>query len=361
MRRAGRPWLVPLILLLAVSAGTRAEDLSVLGYFLGYIPRISDALQPAVPAGPATPREMALDLLRRYSPTGYYIITQYGECPAKYVYGEKTDFMEFVEGDSPVEIAGSLNEAVHEVCHAYANSVGYWLLDRQGLLGVRQVYTAFYLGEEDTIVVRHTPVFPSREMEAYFPDEERTMRFETYIGSSEANLGTQAHGIYGLLNEYNAYYHGTKTAVDLAVFYMNEAPQTTENWFKFFAGVNGTYYAYLEFRLYILNYLRYARDKYPQTYDQILKNREFVRAFLRIDRNHAELMESYFRLKKEIASHLRGLGYEVKEDDEYLTITKGVRIYKQENELATYRFLESRLERPDLHEILRALAEAGRS
>jgi len=358
MRRVGaRVLLAAVILLVMGSAPIRAEDLSGLIHLLRQLPQLTDALQTLGPASAQSQRGLALTLLQRYSPTGFYIVDRYSNLPTKYSYGAKLDFMTFVHGSKASEIVACLSTAVHETCHAYTHQMVYPLLEQKELTtapGVR--YSAYYIGAEETILVKHTPVFATKEMESYFPQSLRTFRFSTYIYPSQADLGAQVEGVYGLLGEFTAYYHGTKAAVDMIGFYQNETTPTPENWFECFAAINSTYLSYLEFKLYILKYLLYARNNYPVIYGQIVSNREFVDAFLKIDRKFSDLLQSYFAKQLDIHKMLRNRGFSVNEDDEYLWIVQGVTKTGQANHLRTYKLLQEELSKSEYQDLMAVLA-----
>jgi len=335
-------------------ATARAEDLSGLVQFLRQIPQLTDALADLDPADGQSQRSLALTLLQKYSPTGFYLIDRYENCPAKY-YRAKQDFLQYVQGSKPVEIAECLGTAVHETCHAYTNTMAYVLLPNGDQAFGREPYSVFCLGAGMNIIVRRTPVFPSAEMAAEFPQPLRTLRFSPYISPSQANLTTQVYGIYGLLDEFTAYYHGTRTSLDLLEFYKTEAAQTRENWFSFFDGIYANYCAYPEFKLYILKYLQFARAKYPQIYRQLLENREFTEAFSRVDRGFSGLIGEFLAIKPEILGLIRSRGYEAFEDEDYLWLGQGAKREALANNHRTYELLTAELAKPEYGEILTAL------
>lgn len=340
--------------LLLAGPAARAEDLSGLVQFLRQIPQLTDALAELDPADGQSQRSLALILLQKYSPTGFYLIDRYENCPPRY-YREKQDFLQYVEGGKPVEIAECLGTAVHETCHAYTYAMAYALLPDGDQAFGREPYSAFCLEAGANAIVRRTPVFPSAEMAAEFPPQLRTLRFSPYISPSQANLTTQAFGVYGLLDEFTAYYHGTRTSLDLLEFYQTEAAQTRENWFSFFGGIYANYCAYPEFKLYILKYLQYAGTKYPQIYRQLLENREFTEAFRRIDRNFAGLIREFLAIKPEIISRLRGQGFEAFEDEDYLWLGQGARREALATNHRTYEMLAAELAKPEYGAVLSAL------
>jgi hypothetical protein len=306
-------------------------------------------------------RSTVLGLLRTYSPTGYHIVDTYAKAPKKYTFGSgsitvgKTDFMTWVDGTNPSAIVKSMNTVVHETCHGYTSLLGYTHRTASDRESFADNVDCYYVGGDEVILVPRTKTFPSREMAGTFTAEQKTFRFKTYITSKEASQGTQVGGIYGLLDEFNAYYHGTKVSFDLLPFYEERLPDSRETWFQYFTEVNGTYYAFLEFKLYIAKYLLYAREKHPDVYEGIMNNDAFRKAFSRIDRNWSDLIRDYFAVKGEITEKLRRKGYEVSEDDTTLWIGQNRSKKGVGNFVDTYKALEVMLGDKELVDILAPL------
>lgn len=311
--------------------------------------------------GDANVRSTVIGLLRTYSPTGFHIIDTYVKAPKTYKFGSstittgKTDFMTWVEGTTSREIVKSLNTVVHETCHGYTGLLGYMHMKDGGDEGHWGKVDYYYVGGDEGILVYETKTFPSREMADTFTEKQKTFRFKTYITSKETSQGTQVSGIYGLLDELNAYYHGTKVSFDLLPFYEERMPDSPEGWLQYFQEVNGTYYAHLEFKLYIAKYLLYAREEHPDVYEGIMSNDAFRRAFARIDKNYSELIRDFFAVKIKIADKLRSRGFEVSEDDRFVWIGKHGSKKGRGHFLDTYRVLEAELGNEELIDILAPL------
>jgi hypothetical protein len=150
-----------------------------------------------------------------------------------------------------------------------------------------------------------------------FREDLRTFRFD-YIDTDSLDLGTQLQGVYGLLDEFNAYYLGTKTSYELLPYYLNKG--VNAEWGIFFNTVNGTLYGILEFKLYILKYLIFARENYPQIYSGIMANGKFREAFIKADRNAYLFILDYFSRKRSIYDHIEKFGYMVSETDEAIIL-----------------------------------------
>jgi hypothetical protein len=114
----------------------------------------------------------------------------------------------------------------------------------------------------------------------------------------------------------NAYYQGTKTAYDLYEYYKNESAGTPKDWLEYIDGICSTRYAYLEFKLYILNYLLYAKQYRPSVYNSVLANEAFMKAYRAIDANWSKLIADVETRKAEMIKYLKETkGYQVRESD----------------------------------------------
>lgn len=300
--------------------------------------------------------------LKTYSPNSYRLLKNYYNAPLEYCFGTititlgpKTSFLDYVDGDSDRDIVASLNTLVHEMCHAYTNSATYSYLQQQPdiPIGFGDEYSLFYVDSSRSILVHHTPVFPTREIHAIVPEQFRTMRYETYIYPS-SEIGSQVDGIYGLLNEWYAYYHGTRTDIDLFDYYAAGAKNQPNRWLDFFAAVNGTYYAHLEFKFYSLKYLLYAQEHHPDIYREILANTNFIDAFNAVDASFAALNQKYFQMKEHIFQQLAKQGIQVRTDDKYDYI--GLR--NRGNFLETYQLLDNELNQSTYQAILKLIQSA---
>ncbi|MBN2080229.1 MAG: hypothetical protein JW838_14765 [Spirochaetes bacterium] len=313
--------------------------------------------------GGPSPRLLVLDTLKRYSPTGYHIVTAYGGAPEEITMAgsrlrmSKTDFMAYVRGAAMPEMASWLNVTVHEMCHGYTARMAYHLApERKIAVYPGDRYLAFYIGGDEDILVRITRVFPSREIARDFPAGIRTFRFATYVDSPRSNMGTQVNGVYGLLDELNAYYHGTRTALDLLPFYKKQSRQDAQLWRAFFNQVNGTYYAHLEFKLFILKYLIYAEKTHPGIYRDIMDNEGFRKAFATIDKNFTALNEEYSRSKTDIFGFLKTKGIEAREEGKYLYFKSGNTTMGLGNFTDTRDLLARELEKTEYRDMLARLA-----
>ncbi|MEX0596415.1 MAG: hypothetical protein WD512_07925, partial [Candidatus Paceibacterota bacterium] len=135
-----------------------------------------------------------------------------------------------------------------------------------------------------TIKVKHTSTFKSRKIVKIIPDSCKTFRFDLYI-DTKSNHVTQHYGIYGLLDEFLAYYKGVKAKYDF---------KSTINDSIYFAGiVTSEMQAYYEFKYYIISYLIYAEDNHSRKFNRIINNNDFKEVFEYVDSNFAILVNKF--------------------------------------------------------------------
>ncbi|MHB0936511.1 MAG: hypothetical protein ACYC6A_08995 [Armatimonadota bacterium] len=305
-------------------------------------------------------RTVVHELLRTYSPTGKYVLDRCAQCPNTLDCGGVTvtinpcpDPVTLVKSRTLDGIISDLTIVVHEMTHEYQHRIAFAMLAEQKIPPKADRYHAYYTGTE-TILVQQTRVYRTSEMQGLFPAVLRTERFPVYVFPAR-ETGAQLDGIYGLLDEYDAYYIGTKTALDFYNYYRISRDGTPEDWFRFFDNMNRYYFAQAEFRLYILNYLRYAKAHHPEVYTGVMGNAAFRRAFREVDSGYAKLVQDYFAAKAQIFAQLRADGYEVDEDDEFTRIGRDGAFTGRSNFLKSYHALTAELAKPEYQALLKEL------
>jgi len=131
----------------------------------------------------------------------------------------------------------------------------------------------------------------SEEMTVLIPEENRTFRFNDYVGSGSP-LSSNRSGIYGLLDEFNAYQMGMNYGVNMFDYYCAQE-SSFESWRQYINGCENNRQAYAEFRYYILTYLLYAKEHYPAIYEGLMNNEKLRYAFTIVEANFAEDIAQY--------------------------------------------------------------------
>jgi hypothetical protein len=131
--------------------------------------------------------------------------------------------------------------------------------------------------------------------------------------SPGATVSANPSGIYGLLDEFQAYYYGLKAAYDcypyLKEYGAYEDTAIVHEYITFLYGsISGSYY---EFKWFILLYMDYVKINFPHLYKQFIESREFLTAFLYFNEHFENLVEVLIPERvRMLITELNGLGKE---------------------------------------------------
>ena len=148
------------------------------------------------------------------------------------------------------------------------------------------------------------------------PNIADLFRFDTYIGGGEnGNTASNISGIYGLMEEFSAYYHGSNASFIIYNDLKKKNIMQYYDWDKDDGSTYDTlilenikltreqanycmssYTSYYEFSVFIGAYLKYVKKHHPTMYHEILSNERFRTAFRVIDQNFSRLA---IRMEKE--------------------------------------------------------------
>jgi hypothetical protein len=139
---------------------------------------------------------------------------------------------------------------------------------------------------DSLIELKRTEVISTKSMSEFFEKRCTTdsiFRYNTYIKDAEDKMASNIAGIYGLMNEFCAYYHGSRVAYLMYKKY--EELSGDFEYFKDFmaADVSGTFYAYYEFNLFMGGYLAYLKLNQPTIYQATINNQSLCIAYTLID------------------------------------------------------------------------------
>ncbi len=308
----------------------------------------------------AQSKTRTLVLLKKYNPEGYQIIKTYLNAPTEFKIGplttssSKTDFGIYIMGADEMSIVASLGTVVHEINHGYTNLLALNEKASKNLTKlVDKRASFFFINASQQILVPHTTTFPSKLIANNVKLAFRKFRYDEYITSTNSILGTQQSGIYGLMDEWNAYYQDTRTNYELYDYFVAETKQTPEDWARYLGQVNGVFYAYAEFKYFILEYLKYAQKNQPAIYKDIINNTAFKESFQAIDQGYANLIEQYFERRRGILASLKEKGLKVSMDGQFTFIgTKG-----HGNFMKEYQGLMAAMEEASFKKILLELSK----
>ncbi|MBR4182324.1 MAG: hypothetical protein IKQ56_00740 [Lachnospiraceae bacterium] len=176
-----------------------------------------------------------LALLKTYNPDAYQIVS--------------TEIYEFYDDPSfwfgYGNIISGLDAAVHETYHGYTENTA-------GILGKRE---NIYAGNDRSYILDYSniPLFASSEAFEDLDASLRTDRFENYVGKSSI-MSSNMYGVYGLINEFSAYYWGLNTMSSLMDYYKEYDTDNT-GWKAFISSLGNNMNAYAEFKYWTLSYI----------------------------------------------------------------------------------------------------------
>jgi hypothetical protein len=228
--------------------------------------------------------EAMLALLDRYDPDGAWIL-RHGQ-------NANHSWRDYVAGSSTFnEARNRLELVVHESLHIFTAETGKSYSRAPVPHDDRTQYNRLfhiYIGGGAFITVPLTNVYDTAEMADTIPEALRTVRYDEYVSSEAHPLqSSRSDGVYGLLNEYVSYCWQLNNHTKLIRF---RGESIALQW--------GSYLNYMEFRYYILSYLLYAREHYPEIYEEIMGNAAFCRAFTTIDGLFAGFVQDYLAAKR---------------------------------------------------------------
>jgi hypothetical protein len=264
--------------------------------------------------GKRAARATVWELLERNNPDARYFMTSLYNLPTEINLGnmqitlsEPTDFMEYIDDYDTEGILDEIGTAVHESCHAYESmKVFHYITAGEIPYEFEDSYSVYYISSDEEYVVKQTETFPSREFADEIPEKYRTLRYKTYIDSPVHNLGTQQKGIYGLMDEWTAYYNGFKTTVMNYPEYEKLAKRNASKYLKYIEHAASHKVAYLEFKYYILHYLYFARNNHRDEYNEIIHNQQFIKSYKAVDLAYTEMIRVYEKrimlIKKDVES-----------------------------------------------------------
>jgi len=233
----------------------------------------------------------ALELVQKYSDGGGYTLMHSVKLGKKYCKKQGDELMTFLsllanfkQSEEMKKVmaqipAGSfgLTMGFHEITHLFTSTAKFDLLgkfkQKRGNLVLFEVpvghYSSFFLDTWGTHHLEHTAYYDSQKITEILPANKFSgSRYDKYITGDPSSASRQ-DGIYGLLNEYHAYFHG-------AYFVNNMHKAGVE---KSYAN---EYTAFAEFTLFILKYLDYAKKNQPNVYKSNMKQKELMETFVRI-------------------------------------------------------------------------------
>jgi hypothetical protein len=264
-------------------------------------------------------------LLKENSPEVFTLLKDYYTIPRR-ISCPTTDWI--LEPVRPIDkyvdfkdISGTIPWAVYNLSHSLAVTKGMYIaaIDND-CLDIYGGIFAYSINPKKTIVVNNTDVIKSHIMAKSVPSQYRGAYFKKTLQSRDNELGSQKFGIYGLLDEFNSFYYAMRVTIDLLDLYEEEFKLKVDKWLNFFGRTEMIYSSYVEYKIYLLEYLLYCKENKPKIYAKIISNEDFKEAFYQIDKNWAIALNEYEDFKSEVKSYFSDNKIDFKESDKMIQI-----------------------------------------
>lgn len=244
----------------------------------------------------AEKNEFILYLAKKFN-TNALDILSYAEKPREYTH--------YVDGSSHMSQLINYSTVVHEMCHGANFDIAHF--EYQGL----------YITPDIKLKILKGPVYKSNQLNKFVPKDQQKeiFRYSIYIrGTTDRGiripfLASVSEGIYGLLNEFTAYYQGVHAALEIyphvkAAYGVEDYEPTV----KFLQHQASEIYAYHEFRLFMAWYVHFAEKKHPDVYKGCVENQDLKVAISLVDQLYLKTIEDYKRLRQSLVDDINTVG-----------------------------------------------------
>lgn len=242
-------------------------------------------------------QDWAMSQLLSYSNTGYDIVNTFHKNGSSISFGgHSTSFgmhhLEYCELKDTSSFLSSISTTVHETTHGLDSQIPYMFAKRGEKVENLSLTEGFYIDENIQYYLDYpkTALFPSIDVVKIIPINLQTFRFNTYM-VAKPTQSTQNSGIIGLMEEFNAYYQGSKVIFDLFPLFKEKYPTRVAcEWPSTFISNADAYY---EFDFFIKEYLLYAKTNHPALYNELKNDYMFKLIYQTIRRNFGSMISQY--------------------------------------------------------------------
>lgn len=195
---------------------------------------------------------------------------------------QKTEFINMLlKGGFKNDFVGTFGTTVHECLHGYDSDLS------DGLDWDNSTYPIAYFVDKD-IVIRFAGrrLFKTEELHKSFfsKDIQNLFRYGTYVHDrlAPSTASSNQWGFYGLLEEFNAYYHDVRAQIEYFTCNVYDGPSDET--------FGNSMHAYFEFNIFMASYLKYAEKYQKPDYDYLMANQDLRLAYTLIEHNWRNLL-----------------------------------------------------------------------
>ncbi len=234
------------------------------------------------------------------------LATKYNSKTTQEIWKSDTKFVfnEYVDGKTEKDLIKSYSTVIHELLHGYNQT------EKGG--------HTYFIENGIRIHVPFTEVYNSKELNKFVRKglQDSIFRYGLYVGgksdlpglghikglndSKQNEVMSVQLGIYGLLEEFSAYYFGDLAVFELYDYYANKYQKDDKDaWSDYFSESKSDLVAYYEFQLFIAWYLDYAKEKHPKIYSEIMNNKALKVVYTLIQNKFEALASEIERIEQE--------------------------------------------------------------
>ncbi len=240
-------------------------------------------------------KKQTLDSVQKCTSNAYEIINHHeADFVKKYMTHNGVSYLkkDFISG---------LGTTVHECLHGYDNDLS------NGIGWDENSYPiAYFIDKNIVITFQGKRLFKTDQLHNnFFPKKVKELfRYGTYVyDKGPAETSSNQWGIYGLMEEFNAYYHDMQAQIE----YYNCNYKGTKIEIIFGNEMN----AYYEFNIFMGYYLQYAKKYEKQDYDVMMSNEKLRLAYSLMEINWRQLLTEVFQ-DKDLGLRLPNLSEDAK-------------------------------------------------
>ncbi len=222
------------------------------------------------------------------------------------------DFERYVHGNNWEALLKGFGTVVHESAHHHNNNVTskHWQQQED-----KTKSEHYIINDSIEVLLEFEKVFNSRKLNKIVPDslQKQIFRYPDYVGNRQVPLplASQAHGIYGLMEEWSAYHLDARTHYELFDYYRQhqcDGYNNAEAWAKYMSTFAGNLVPYYEFKLFMSWYLQYAKQEYPEVYQRLMQHHKLRLVYTLIDNQYGEVVQHYKAMLPRLVSDLNAAG-----------------------------------------------------
>lgn len=165
----------------------------------------------------------------------------------------------------------------------------------------------YFINNELTFEVPVFDVFRSEEMDQIVDNKykDQIFRYGEYINSTDFDMDSQENGIFGILEEYTAYYQDILAYQEMYAYLEQNIPYSeTELWVSYLVQNGNVLSTSAEFNLFISWYMQYAKVYHPNVYNKIVKSEELKELYQYVNNGFSDASDKFHENRETILNNI---------------------------------------------------------